>query len=66
MTAEKSKDFFIIMNHPNRNIIIPIVDDKDNVVLFHTEKEARICMRSNEFAQTYGYEIFERGTGSNG
>lgn len=61
-----SKDFFIMMNHPNGEIM-PMeetandVDDK--VSLFDTRQEAKKIAKDHSFCQAYGYEIFERGTG---
>lgn len=42
---------------------MPIVDDNDDVVLYETEQAAREAMMGHVYAQAFGFEIFERGTG---
>lgn len=61
-----TKDFFIMMNHPNGEIM-PIVEAKndfdDKVMMFETHEEARTLADDHEMCSVYGYEIFERGGG---
>ena len=57
------KDFFIMMNSQNGKMIMPIVDDDGEVMLFDTERTAIVCADNNPYAKAFGYEIFERGMG---
>lgn len=56
-------NFFVMINSQNRKFIMPIVDDNDDVVLYETEQAAREAMMGHVYAQAFGFEIFERGTG---
>lgn len=62
-----NKDFFIMMNHPNGEIM-PIVEPRndfdDKIMMFETRKQARELAKDHDMCSHYGYEIFERGDGS--
>jgi len=58
------KPFFIMLNHQKRDFSFPIVDDNEEVMFFSTVDEAREVMKGHLFAEAFGFEIFERGTGN--
>lgn len=58
--------FFVMLNHPNKRVVaIPMTDEDDEMAFFNSEEDARKACENNSFAQAFGYEIFELGTGSN-
>jgi len=60
-------EYFIMMNHPNGEIMPMEVarnDHDDKVAIFKTLKEAKQAGDDHEFCKAYGYEVFQRGTGS--
>jgi len=57
-------NFFIMMETQKGDKILPLVDDFDDPVLFETEEEAHRCAKEHDFCVAFGYEVFERGTGS--
>lgn len=57
-------NFFVMMNNHKGDLIMPLVDDDQNVMLWATADEARDAADANPFASHFGFEIFERGTGS--
>ena len=56
--------FFIMVNSQNNDYISPIIDDAEDVMLFETKMEAISCASEHSMCQAFGYEIFERGTGT--
>jgi len=60
------KPFFIMLNWPERDFVVPLEDENKNVAMFETEKEARALAEDHDTCQAFGYEIFKRGMGSTG
>lgn len=59
------KPYFVMIYSQSGNIAMPIMDeDHEEVYFWKTEEEARESMEKHTFAKTFGYEIFEMGTGN--
>ena len=56
--------FFIMGCSQNDDYISPIIDEAEDVMLFETEEAAISCASDHPMCQAFGYEIFERGTGT--
>jgi hypothetical protein len=56
-------NFFVMMNSQKGNYIMPLVDEDQEVALWPTLEEAKAAVKGNPYAEAFGYEIFERGTG---
>jgi hypothetical protein len=56
-----SKDFFIMLRNGDK--AMPIVDENEEVMLYESKLEAIEAMKGHIYAEAYGYEIFELGTG---
>ena len=62
------KPFFIMMYNQKGTVAMPITDsDNDDQVAFYaTEEEALDAMDGHIYAEAFGFEIFEMGTGVSG
>lgn len=60
------KPFFIMMYTQHGNNATPILKPgvEENVAFYKTEEEAREIADKHPFANAFGYEIFEMGTGA--
>lgn len=61
-----SKDFFIMLHSQSGDKVLPIVDENENVVLYESEEEAINAMKGHLYAESFGFEVFELGTGTFG
>ena len=57
-----TKDYFVIIHHPNGRVY-PLIEDDDNMAMFKTASDANVAGYENDLAATYGFEIFELGNG---
>lgn len=57
------KPFFIMIFLASPTPMVEGDDDLEEVAFFATEEEARECAKTNGACQSFGYEIFELGTG---
>jgi hypothetical protein len=48
----------------NPNYILPLENDVNDVILFDSEEEAIENALCNPYAKAFGFEVFERGTGT--
>lgn len=55
---------FFVMLSTQQGGIVPMVDDDDEIVLFASEADARTCAHANILGHACGFEIFQRGTGT--
>lgn len=55
--------YFVMLESPN-GTITPMVDDDETVWLFDNIIDACDVAEENPLGKSYGYEVFERGTGS--
>jgi len=53
-----------MLQHPNGEYILPLVDDENEIVQFATEEDARKGAESSSLGSEVGYEIFEFGEGA--
>lgn len=56
-------DFFVMLN-TQRGSYTPLMRDEDEVAKFGTADEAKTCAEGNLLGARFGFEIFERGTGT--
>ena len=66
MGTEVTKDFFIMLYNQKGDRAMPITDEDDNVVFFESLEAAKEAMKNNPYAEAFGFEIFELGTGEIG
>lgn len=62
-----TKDFFIMVNHPNGEIMAIVEkmgEFDDKTMMFETKEKARALAKDHEGCKAFGYEIFEKGDGS--
>ncbi len=52
-----------MLNNQKASIFIPLVDDKGELLMFKTYKEAKEAARATLFGMEFGYEIFCEGAG---
>ena len=57
-------DYFVILNHPNCGFVHMSEGDENDLARFETEDDARNAAKANALGGTFGYEIFEAGTGN--
>ena len=55
--------FFIMLYSQKGDKAMPIVDENDDVIFFGSMKEAVKAMKGNMYAEAFGFEVFELGTG---
>lgn len=55
-------NFFIMINHPNGEIV-PMMRTDDDIAMFNSVEEAHAMAGGHGMCQSYGYEIFKRGSG---
>ena len=56
--------FFVMLNHPNKNVhAVPLMATDDDLAFFETQEAAREVAESNMLGEAFGYEIFELGMG---
>ena len=53
------KPFFVMLQHPNGEYFLPLVDDNNEIVQFATEESAREGAKSSWMGSEIGYEIFD-------
>lgn len=58
------KLFFIMLYSQNGTKVFPIIDENDDPMLYESEEEAEEAMSGHPYAEAFGYEIFELGTGT--
>lgn len=63
MSTDSDKEFFAMLNTTNAGIT-PMVADEDELAVFSTEKDAKKAAQNTVLGKMFGYEVFERGTGS--
>lgn len=61
-----SKDFFIMLRTQRGDKAMPIVDENEEVMFYESEEEAISAMKGHAYAEAFGFEIFELGTGTFG
>ncbi len=65
-------NYFIMLNGPTDVHFTPMVKtnkadpNETDVLLFETFEEAKTLADDHDYAQAYGYEIFQRGDGEIG
>ena len=57
------KPFFVMMYNQKGNHAGPMTDEDGDVAFFETGKAALAVCKDHGYAQAFGYEIFEMGTG---
>ena len=53
--------WFVMMWTPSGNNVIPLVDDDDNPMLWETEDSAYDAAMENDFANAFGFHVYEVG-----
>jgi len=56
--------FFVMMSNQKGDHAQPMVDENEDVAFWDSAAGASEAARANPFAVAFGYEIFERGSGS--
>lgn len=59
-------NFFVILNTQRGGVTPMTIGDDDELALFKTEEEAAYAADANMLGRAFGFEIFERGTGTSG
>ena len=54
--------YFVILNHPNENIYMPLEDD-DGMAMFESEALAIVAGNKSMIGSEFGFEVFEIGGG---
>jgi len=57
-----NKDFFVML-YTQVGDYVEMTDDEGDVAKYHTMEEARAAALNSVYGETFGYEIFEIGTG---
>ena len=57
------KPYFVILNHQNSDLFIPMTDENDNLAMFDSEISAVIAGQDNPLGKAFGFEVFEMGDG---
>ena len=55
--------FFVMLNTQDDIKVMPLVDANEEICMFITVNDAIASARNNILAESFGYEIFERGQG---
>ena len=58
------KPYFVILNHQNPDIHLPLVDDDDQMMFFESENFAIAAAEGSMLGSAFGFEVFELGSGS--
>jgi len=53
------KPFFVILKHPNGEYILPLVDERLELVQFASESEAIDGAKTSSLGDEIGYEVFD-------
>lgn len=59
-----SNDYFVILNHPNGSYMPMTTGENGDLATFASEEEAVAAGSDNPLGAEYGFEVFERGTGT--
>lgn len=57
------KDYFVMLNTMNGGLLAMTESDGETVALYETKEDAAVAAEDNLLAQSYGYEVFQRGWG---
>lgn len=58
-----TKEYFVILYHPNQNVYIPLMDDNGDFILFETVCKANEAGNNTVIGKTFGFEVFRIGNG---
>jgi len=58
MPTKDNHRFFVVLDHPEKHVPVPIVDEAGDILLFRTCDHARDWARESPIAQTWGYWVY--------